>query len=107
MPPGLHHVADGQDRGEVVAGMRRLQRQVGVVVIEIADQQAVDERRPIRRCCAAAEQAGPGMALHAQGAAPGDGVGVGAMAPTAVAMESMKRRLASWTVSPGNCSKRS
>ena len=40
----------GRERGgDVVAGVRRFLREVGVVVIEVADEAAVGERGPIRR----------------------------------------------------------
>src|SRR5262249_28763358 len=68
----------GAEHGrQVVAGVSGLERQIGVVVIEIANEQAVDERGPLRTGAAAAEHAGPGLSLHAQGAALGNGVGVG------------------------------
>src|SRR5262249_34480667 len=75
---GAGRLADGQHRGEVVAGVGRLQRQVGVVVVEVADEQAVDEGGPRDAAAAAPEQAGGALAPDAQGAASGAGVGVGA-----------------------------
>src|SRR5262249_41375673 len=50
---------------------------VRVVEVEVADQEAVDERRPLDAAAAAAEQRRARFALHALGAAAGDGVGVG------------------------------
>src|SRR5437868_4851249 len=67
------HLADRQHRREVVARMRRFERQVSVIVIEIANQKAVDERRPLDATLAAAEKARSLRRLHAQGAASSDG----------------------------------
>ncbi len=68
-PGGVDRVADGEDGREVVARMGRLQRQVRIVEVEIADQETVDERRPFGTAAAAAEETGAGIALDAQGTA--------------------------------------
>ena len=42
-------LGDGRDRRDVVAGMRVLGREKGVVVVELADRDSVGPRRPLRR----------------------------------------------------------
>ena len=100
----LRRFADGKHRREVVAGMGRLQRQVGVVVVEVADEQAVDERRPLGAAAPPPSSVAPGLPCTRRAHLRAIGKASAAMAPTAVANESMKRRLASCTTGAGRSS---
>ena len=48
-PVGPEAFTDGQNRGEVIARMSRLFREIGVVVVEITDATTGRESGPIRR----------------------------------------------------------
>jgi len=73
----LGHIAHGEDGGQVVAGVCRFQGQVSIVVVKVADEQAVDEGGPLGRTAAAAEQPGPGLPLDPPSTALGNGVSIG------------------------------
>jgi hypothetical protein len=71
-------VGDGEHRGDHVAGMARAPGGVGVVAVQVADQDGVREGRQIGRCrLPRAEDARRRLALHARGQAAGDGRGLG------------------------------
>ena len=70
----------GQQRGDDVAGVQRLQREVGVVEVEVANQQAVDEGGALRR-------RPPRRPADRRAVRQREGRGVGRRAPPGVAVE--------------------
>ena len=74
---GVHGFAHGQHRCEVVARVRRFLRKVRIVEVEVADEQAVDERGPLGAGPTAAEDRRAGIAAHPQGALLRDAIRLG------------------------------
>ena len=95
--PAASAAASG--RGDVVAGMRRLLGEVGVVVIEVADQGPVGERRPVRRgeVSWCPSRVRPARAERLEAIRRAITHGSAFQAPSAQPIESITRRLTSWT----------
>ncbi|MFO0826226.1 MAG: hypothetical protein U0792_24425 [Gemmataceae bacterium] len=78
---GPDRFADRQHGREVVTGVCRFFAEVGVVEVQIADEQAVHERGPFDAGTAAAEDAGPGVAADSERTLAGDVVRLGGHGP--------------------------
>ena len=94
LEPG--RLARGEDRGQVVARMRRLLREIGVVEVEVAEQDAVDEGRHVGAGAAAVERGGGRLGRNPRRHPLGYPWRVGSIgAPSAQPSASISRRFVS------------